>query len=645
MNFLAYLMLTAVVLGVGTQVARVLPTRGTRIGLGAVVFLALIVDGTWFIAPITNWSSALVDAVWIGVCVLILLAVAINTRYRRGIIGQPVRTWPSARDLTFLALTAAWFGAMLLVLPVPLDTDAQGFGYLALTLREGGDYSSLAPWHPEIHYLYSPGFTGMMAHLSAHFGSGIHMLQLMFGAMTVVLFVWTAYDLGCELEGPRTGRGFMLASVIGTGLITVFMDSHFPALLALIFSLAFITFVIRFLHTGHWSSALFAAICLAGVPLSHQDMAIALIIGYAPWLIVIWLSRPRPSLSIWLGIAVIIPLAALVIVAPWLISVTDLLRSDIRSPYQVELDNWRTFVITQGGICVVLVGIGTLVGLRQRQPILLWMMVWVVGLVEFSTLGLLEDSFPDLIGPLIKYNYPDGLAWNGPLIPYTVLGGTALVWLADRIGKDRTDRMVGWLAVPVFSLLTMVLVTGIVFFDALLDASKAYKDLIGCISSAADVDAMIWLRDNAPENARILNHPGPHEGDWAPIVTEHDTVYFRPQHFFQNTYRMEAERNAFRAFWNDPTNPEYEKLFCEMGVSYVLVPQVFGDPSSFEDMIRWMAPLPEAAAYPSVPFEDIPYLHLVYERDGAQVYEVRETHGSCYQTSLSQKAKPKLERN
>jgi hypothetical protein len=274
MNFLAYLMLTSVFLGVGILVASALPTRGIRIGLGAVVFLALIVDGTWFMAPILNWSPALADAVWGGVSVSVLLAAAIYAKYRRSLIGQPVRTWPSTRDLTFLALTLAWFGAMLLVLPVPLDTDAQGFGYLALTLREGGDYTSLAPWHPEISYLYSPGFTGMIAHLSAHFDLGIHMLMLVFGAMTASLFVWTAYDLGCELDGPRTGRGFMLASLIGTGLVTVFLDSHFTALLALIFELAFITFVVAFLRTGSWLSALFAAICLAAVPLTHQDMTV-----------------------------------------------------------------------------------------------------------------------------------------------------------------------------------------------------------------------------------------------------------------------------------------------------------------------------------------------------------------------------------
>jgi hypothetical protein len=624
-SFLAYLMLTAAFLGVGTRVALVIPTRGTRIGLGAVVFLALIVDGTWLIAPVMGWSSALTDGVWAGMLALLIVAVAVSVKYPSGFLGRPIRTRPGARDLSFLALVVAWSGALLLVLPVPPDTDAQGFGYLALTLREGRSYTSLAPWHPEIGSLYSPGFSGIIAHLSTHFDLGIHMLMLVFGAMTASLFVWTAYDLGCEVDGPRTGRGFMLASLIGTGLVSVFMDVHFTALLAIIFEMAFITFVVGFLRTGSWPSAAFAAICLAGVPLAHQDMAIAFLIGYLPWLVVIWFGRPRPDLRIWLGLAVIIPLAALVILSPWLISVSDLLRSNVSSPYGTKLKYWYSLTISQGGICVVLVGIGTLIGLRRRQPLLLWMVVWVVGLVEFSTLGVLEANFPDLRRLLFRYNYPLGLAWNGPLVPYTVLGGTALVWLADRIGQVHADRLVRRVAVPVYSALAGVLVIGLVFFNPLLRASKAHEGLLGCVSSSADVDAMLWLRDHTPKDARVLNHPGPIEGDWAPVIAERDTVYFRPQYFFHNTRQLETEQDAFRAFWNDPANPKYEDLFRKRGVTYVLVPQIFGDPGSFTHMIRWMRPLPAAAAYPSTPFKGIRYLQLVYEQDGAQVYKVNVT--------------------
>lgn len=39
-------------------------------------------------------------------------------------------------------------------------------------------------------------------------------------------------------------------------------------------------------------------------------------------------------------------------------------------------------------------------------------------------------------------------------------------------------------------------------------------------------------------------------------------------------------------------------------------------------VVLGMAPLPIAAAYPALPFEAVPCLRLVYERDGAPVYEI-----------------------
>lgn len=623
MGFLAYLALVGICLGLGILVASMLPTRGARIGLGAVLFLAIIVDASWFIAPLTDWSPALMDVIWLVVFGLAFLGAAMTASYYSGTVNQPRWTWPSSRDFMFMAVVIAIFGAVILLIPVPLDTDAQGFGYLALLLREGGDFTTLAPWHPETDYLYSPAFTGLIAHLSARFDLGIHTLELCVGALMVVLFVWTAYDLGNEIEGKRTGRAFMISAVIGTGLVTAFMDSHFTALMSLMFSLAFLTFVVRLLEQWRWSSAIFAAICLAGVPLSQPDITLALMIGYVPWLIVVWLAKPRPKFIQWLAIAVFVPVLALGIVAPWLNSIMDLLEADIESPFVVESFHWRTMVFMHAVVIVVLAGIGTLLGLWRRHPLALLMIVWLVGIVEFSTLGLLEKNFPDLVEPLLKYDYPFSLAWHGPIIPYMVLGGLALVWLVDRLGGEQFDASLDQVAIPGLSVILIGLIIGVLFFDPLLNASKDYADFYGAFSSQADVEAMQWIRDNAPPNARVLNHPGPHEGDWVPVIAERDTVYFRPQEFFQNTADFEAEQDVFRAFWLDPANPAHAQKLLAAGIMYVIVPQVFGDPASLDEMVRWRGPVPEAASYlQASSLDDAEYLALVHEQDGARVYFV-----------------------
>jgi hypothetical protein len=627
MSVLAYLVLAAILLGIGALAASILPTRGARIGLGAGLFLALVVDSTWLLAPIGGWLPRLGDAAWLGMFILIAgaaLAAAVHYSTPQNRTGAPDAPWqwPTGHDYAFLFFIVAVFGVVVWALPVPLDTDAQGFGYLALMLRDGQDYTTLAPWHPEISYLYSPAYPGLIAHLSARLDLGIQTLQVAFSAVTAVLFVWMAYDLGCELEDRRTGRAFMLAAAIGIGMVTAFFDSHYTALLALDFSLAFLIFVLGFLKEGGWLRALAAAVCLAAVPLTQPDTTIALIIGYVPWLLVLVLAHPRPSFARWAVIAAVVPALALLIVTPWLLSIRDLLGADIESPFAVDLDHWRTLVFMHGGIVVALAAIGVGVGLRERTPAQWLGMVWMVGIVEFSTTGLLERTFPDLVEPLLKYDYPFSLAWHGPIIPYVILGGSALVGLSAVFGRERIDRLVGRLAMPVIVLGAAVLVAGIVYFHPLLEASKDVVNFYGAFSSQADVHAMEWLRDNTPADARVLNHPGPQEGDWAPVISERDTIYYRPQPFFQGDELSQAEQVALRAFWRDPSNPANAALLADFRVQYVLVPQVFGNPDSLDDALRWRSPIPEAASYLETPVSAAPYLRLVYDNDGAQVYRL-----------------------
>lgn len=622
MALLVYLALLAFLLVVGVLAASVLPARGARIGLAATAFLALTVDLTWLLAPASGWSPQMADAIAVGALLLLVGGALVMAEQYRLMAGLPRWGWPSGRDLAVLLVVIVLLGAVVWLIPVPLDTDAQGFGYLALMLRDGGDYTTLAPWHPEIDYLYSPAFIGLAAHLSARFDPGLHAIQLALGAVISVLFIWSAYDLGCELDRPRTGRAFLVAAIIGTGLLTAFMDSHYTALLALLFSLGFVTFVLRYLQRARWTDAALAAVCLAGVPLSQPDTTIALMIGYVPWLLTVLLAQPRPRPRQWFVLAVVIPLAALLVVLPWLLSIRDLLGSEIESPFVVDADHWRTLVFMHGGVIVLLAAFGFGIGLRRRTPAEMLAITWLVGIIEFSTLGLLETLVPDLVGPLLKYDYPFSLAWHGPIIPYIILGGFALLGLSEWAGMARVTRLTHRAAYPAAALALIIIGLGTAYFDPVLRASRDVLSFYGAFASEADVAAMRWLRDNVPPDARVLNHPGPQEGDWVPVISERDTIFYRPQPFFQGADASAAEQDLFRAVWRDPADSDHATLLDAHGVRYVIVPQVFGRPDSFADMVRWERPIPEAASYDAAEMAAAAYLRLVFEQDGAQVYEV-----------------------
>jgi hypothetical protein len=102
MSFLAYFILVVTFLGLGTLTASVLPTRGARIGLGTMLFLALLVDTTWIITPLVEWSATLIDAIWIGAFGLVFFVAAMMASYYSGIVNQPVWMWPSSRDFMFM---------------------------------------------------------------------------------------------------------------------------------------------------------------------------------------------------------------------------------------------------------------------------------------------------------------------------------------------------------------------------------------------------------------------------------------------------------------------------------------------------------------------------------------------------------------
>jgi hypothetical protein len=511
----------------------------------------------------------------------------------------------------------------MLLLPVPLDTDAQGFGYLALTLRESGSLTSLAPFHPEISWLYSPGFPALVAYFSARLNTDIQVVQLAIGGALSFLFIWLAYDLGNELDekGDRQlGQAFAAAALLGLGLFTAYMDSHFTAVLGLVFALAFITFATRFLKAegGKRADFLAAAICLAGVPLAQPDMTIILGFGFASLLISCWLVAPRPSLARWLLLGLGVPALALLGVLPWVAEILPLLGGPIASPFEISQTHVLVMFVYHGGLIVLLTLVGIIISLRRPTSLGIAMFIWLLLCLDFSSFGLLSRLLGGLLGPILKYDYPFSIAWHGPIIPYMYFGGVALHGLVNRL---RLVNVVSRLALPSLALAILVLGALVANGPALLAWSKTTPiQFFGAFSSAADVQAMRWLKQNTPADSIILNHPGPHEGEWTAVIANRDAIYFRPQPFFQNDAGVEAEWEALKAFWRNPTDPAHAALLAQYGIDYVLVPQVFGQPETLAGMVRWRPPLPEAAGYGQV--TETPYLKLVQDFEGAQIYQV-----------------------
>ncbi|MDZ4769526.1 MAG: DUF6541 family protein [Chloroflexota bacterium] len=616
----------AVIVGAGAMLAPALPAAQPRIGLAAAFALALVIGGAVFWSSLFGWDTLVVDYLLFALVTGIFLFGTLSYGQKRAeargaVLLDADQGWTSGRDLLLFALAAAIFIVPAVILPVPLDTDAQGFGYLGLMAKLGGSFSSLAPFQPEVSYLYAPGFTALIAYLSHQLGIGLGAIQLGVAAVLGLVNVWVAYDLGSEVRDKRLGRAMALAMLGGMGLFLAFMDAHMTALLALIFAGAGITFMLRFMRERRWFDLIAAGLMLGAVVISHPDTTVILGLGVAPWMLTMWAGSPRPRARTWVLLAFGVPAIALLSIAPWLASIAPLLGSNIVSPFTRD-PGYALMLLTYHGVVIVPIAVaGAIIGLVKRDQAAILAVGWLLLVLDFAAIGITESLLGGLVPALFRYDYPFSIAWHGPILPYTILGGIGLLWFWDRFAEARIGALLHRAAPLVLGgALALVLLVG-VFHRDILAFSKGRVGFYGAFSSAADVAAMDWLRANTPTDSLILNHPGPHEADWVPVIAERETIYFRPQPFYRGTEAVEALQTSLLPFWRDPSDPAHADFLRAAGVDYVIVPQIITSPERLETMFRWRPPL-DGIIMPAVPVAEASYLTLVFERDGAQVYQV-----------------------
>ncbi len=622
----------AIVFGAGAMLAPAWPSSQPRIGLMAALALGIVMGGSIFWSSLFGWNTLVIDYLLFALMTSIFLFGTLSYGQKRAeakgeILADADQGWPGPRDLMFFGLVGLIFLVPVFILPVPLDTDAQGFGYLGLMARLGGGFQSLAPWHPEISYLYSPGFSVLIAYLSHQLNQGMQSVQISVGAILGLLNIWLAYDMGAEIRDKRLGRAMALTMLLSIGLFTAFMDSHYTTILGLVFAQAFLILAIRFQRKPTVADAAGGGLMLGALVLAHPDTTIILMLGYVPWLITMWFGRPRPTLRSWLVLAIGMPLIALIAISPWLYSVKDLMGSNIVSPFTRDLSYWRILVLYHGVWIVPVAILGAVVGLRNRSQSVILAVGWLIFILEFSSLGILESIAPSLLAPILRYDYPFSIAWHGPIVPYTILGGLGVFWLWERYGAKRISSLSPSWSYAALTAGLIVVLAGIVLSPQLLAFSKGRIGFYGAFSSAADVKAMEWIKHNTPEDVRVLNFPGTqkdnsHESDWVPVIAERDTVYYRWQPFFRNNEASLAEQDRLRAFWEDPSNPAHAELLRSAKIKYVIVPQLVTNPASIDSMFRWNKPFTELVQMHSF-VSAAPYLNLVFDSDGAQVYEVK----------------------
>ncbi len=598
-----------------------------RMGLSWRVSVAVAFAG---ITVLLIWGTALIGyslPLALGIngallLALVVLALRLQSRQQQQSLFRIPQLSP--QSILFHLVLVAVYLAPAFVLYLPLDTDAQGFGYLALMLREGGTIHTLAPWHPEVNYLYSPGLFIWWAYFSDLLNLPLHQVMLPFSHITTALLILLFIDLG---EVADTGSGRLrwltpLMAVLGLSLLLTIMDSHYTSIFALTFAALFLILGFRALTYGGFPLIGLAALALGAVALTHPDTIIILLAGYLPFYATFWLSKSQlRTWPVWRRFFLLIPVLGIALTLPWVARVLPLFFEDhIASPFIRLPQHWIQLVLFQGGLVTLLAAAGIVRAIMRRRVIDLFMVTWVVLIWDLALVGVTETLVNLTPLDVMRYVYPVSVAWHGPIIPYAVLAALAL----DAALNRWPVKVPGRVTMGGMGLALVLALAGVLFSQPILQASFGMIEPFGAFSSRADLALFEQIREDLPEDALILNYPVGLEGHWAPTLTERETVVFRPQYFFNNAAIPLYERmGTLTDVYFDLSTDDARDLLAEYDVTHVLYPQLALNPTPYGDMsqmMRWRWPH-EWRNLDTHP-DDVEWLELQIDVDGARLYRV-----------------------
>ena len=573
--FIAFI-LAAVVLGAGAMLSPAWRTAQPRVALAATLCMALIVGGAVFYAESFGWDTLVVDYLLFALLAGVVLGGTLSTAQARAEargeqLSDRDQGWPGPEDLAFFCLVALLLLLPLLQMPLPLGERGQALALHSLAARDGGSFASLAPYADYSPILIAPGFHALSAYLSQQLAQPVPIIQQSIAAVVLLMLVWLAYDFGAELQDKRLGRALALGLLLCGGTFSSLLDGHYSELLALLFTLAFLLYALRLLHRFNLADLLAGGLLLGAVLYTSLNQGVAALICLTLLIGLVWQQRQQWERRTRWGMTLGIPAVALLGTTPWLINKLSLLLPIPPAASPAGLPNLGAVLRGQGYIVLPLVLWGVVIGWRasgRLRLVSLLMLGWLLLLLDIALFAVLPRLLPAL-GALVD---AQSLARHAIILPCAWFAGLALLDLWEaRLPLSLRARLRKhawrWLALTALGI-SLLFFT----FEPALQNLRALLDLPAATASPADIAAMDWLRENAPADALLQAADG---DGWLPVIAERRASNFRAYSYFDRELIQPSETSA---------------------ADYLLVPA-------------------------GVDYHDDPSLQLVFQQDGARVYQ------------------------
>lgn len=369
--------------------------------------------------------------------------------------------------IVFIAAFSFLFAS--LVRFVPYDTDAQGFGFLALVVRDGCTIDTLEPFS-DIKYIYGPIYFITIAFLSNLTGAIIPDVMVFFGGLSAFLIViFLGYVLTIITKKRIIGIiGSFFIMYMSHRLWTTFLDTGYTSLFGHIFLLIFIGFLFLSIRTKYKRYIVFSGASFACLMMTHPDtlfngifFSVSIVISLLIYCLVYFLSQKHrvektqsktKLLNVFLWEFIVIIIIFLIAIGfsivyyyrviGYIFSPTENMLSKMGSLHSTYfptyintifrnrdptlmfgifliLDNW----IEIFSILFLVIGIIAAIFLcfKQKSNDILWYLsfpICLILIIDFGSFGIINNLLKDIIilGPIIGLNYPFMTSWRGPMI-------------------------------------------------------------------------------------------------------------------------------------------------------------------------------------------------------------------------------------
>jgi hypothetical protein len=317
MVFFSLFVISAVILGAGAMLAPAWPSSAPRIGLSATLLLGIVSGGAVWWAELFGWDTLIIDYLLFAIVSGVILGGTLSKGGENSESG-----WPSRKELAFFAVVALICMMPLLVLRLPLGNAAAVDIQNSQIIRESGNFDILTPPYDSSEGYAPPAFHALAAYLSQQLRQDIPTIHIALGSLIAFLCIWTVFDLGVEIRDKQLGYIMVIMLFASLGSLSLLWGSYYSQLMSLLFTFAFISYVLRYIRQQRSVDMVAAGLMLGSVLYSSAFFFVLVTLGFYVYLFIrtFRTNRKAKGLSIfsrlmtWLGILLVCLLGTI----PWL---------------------------------------------------------------------------------------------------------------------------------------------------------------------------------------------------------------------------------------------------------------------------------------------------------------------------------------